>query len=175
VLAPLATEAEIAPVAAGIGLALPNAGTAWQPVSRAHVTSYLAAVGTLMLLIGLFAIAGLLISDEERRALVVPPVALGVGFVALAAMRWLEWRNTGFALEAGRLLIRTGWWRRRTLLLPLHNVQSVTLQENSLGRRFGIASLAIDVAGGQITGQRVPSLLREQASLLRSELLSAQP
>jgi membrane protein YdbS with pleckstrin-like domain len=54
-------------------------------------------------------------------------------------------------------------------------VQSVTLQENSLGRRFGIASLAIDVAGGQATGQRVPSLAREQASLLRSELLSAQP
>jgi putative membrane protein len=175
VLAPLATEAEIAPVAAGIGLTLPDAVTPWQPVSRAHVTSYLAVVGTLMLLVGLFAIAGLLISDEERSALVLPPVALGVGFVALAAMRWLEWRNTGFALEAGRLLIRTGWWRRRTLLLPLRNVQSVTLRENSLGRRFGIASLAIDVAGGQATGQRVPSLAREQASLLRSELLSAQP
>jgi putative membrane protein len=175
VLAPLGTDTEIAPVAAGIGLTLPDASTPWQPVSRAHVTSYLAVVGTLMLLVCLIAVAGLLISDEQRKALVVPSLALGVGFVALAAMRWLEWRHTGFALEAGRLLIRTGWWRRRTLLIPLRNVQSVTLQENSLGRRFGIASLAIDVAGGQAIGQRVPSLPREQASLLRLELLSAQP
>jgi uncharacterized membrane protein YdbT with pleckstrin-like domain len=54
-------------------------------------------------------------------------------------------------------------------------VQSVTLAENSLGRRFGIASLAIDVAGGRSGGQVVPSIPRDQASLLRKLLLSAQP
>ena len=46
---------------------------------------------------------------------------------------------------------------------------------NSLGRRFGIASLVIDVAGGPSGGQLVPALPKDQASLLRSELLSAQP
>nr|WP_314445797.1 PH domain-containing protein [uncultured Sphingomonas sp.] len=175
VLAPLASDAEIAPIAAEIGLSLPGPDTRWQPVSRAHVTSFLLVLGPLMLLICLAAVTSLLLAEAEERKLLVAPVALGAGFVALAAMRWLEWRRTGFAVEAERLLIRTGWWQRRTLLLPLRNVQSVTLLENSLGRRFGIASLAIDVAGGRSGGQRLPSLPREQASLLRRELLSAQP
>jgi putative membrane protein len=175
VLAPLATDAEIAPVAAGIGLAMPDPDTAWRPVSRAHVSSFLLLLGPFMLLAGLAATAILLFGDAERKQLLVAPVALGIGFVALAALRWFEWRHTGFALEAQRLLIRSGWWCRRTLILPLRNVQSVTLQETSLSRRFGIASLAIDVAGGASGGQVIPSLPREQASLLRAELLSRQP
>jgi putative membrane protein len=175
VLAPLANDAEIAPIAAAIGLALPDDETRWQPVSRAHVTSFLAFLAPLVLLIASVAVAGLLIGDAAPKFLLVPPLALGVGFVALSAMRWFEWRQTGFALEDDRLLIRTGWWCRRTLLIPLRNVQSVTLQENSLGRRFGIAALAIDVAGGRSGGQVVPSLSRDGASLLRRELLSRQP
>ena len=175
VLAPLATDEEIAPIAAGIGLAVPHAGTRWQPVSRGHVTSFLAYIGPLMLLIALASLTALLLSGAEQRALLGPPLITGGGFLMLGAMRWLEWRNTGFTLEAERLLIRTGWWKRQTLLIPLRNVQSVTLQQNSVGRYFGIATLAIDVAGGRSGGQIVPSLPRDQASLLRLELLSRQP
>ena len=128
-----------------------------------------------MLLIALASLTALLLSGAEQRALLGPPLITGGGFLMLGAMRWLEWRNTGFTLEAERLLIRTGWWKRQTLLIPLRNVQSVTLQQNSVGRYFGIATLAIDVAGGRSGGQIVPSLPRDQASLLRLELLSRQP
>jgi putative membrane protein len=175
VLAPLATDAEIDPIAAGVGLALPAGETRWRPVSPGHVSSFLALIGPLMLLIAVVGLLALLATDAEPRKLLAPPLASAMGFLILAGMRWLEWRNTGFALDAGRLLIRSGWWCRRTYLIPLRNVQSVTLQETSLGRRFGIAALAIDVAGGRAGGQIVPSLPRDQASLLRSELLSAQP
>lgn len=175
VLAPLATDEEIAPIAAGIGLAVPGAGTPWQPVSRGHVTSFLVLLGPLMLLVALVGCTALFLSDAEQHELLAPPIGASIGFLALAAMRWLEWRHTGFALEAERLLIRTGWWKRQTLLIPLRNVQGVTLQENSLGRRFGIATLAIDVAGGRSGGQIVPSLPRDQASLLRRDMLRSQP
>jgi putative membrane protein len=175
VLAPLASDEEIAPIAAGISLSIPTAETQWRPVSRAHVSSFLVLLGPMMLLIAAIGITALLIADGEPRKLLAPPVGAVIGFVALAAMRWVEWRNTGFALEAERLLIRTGCWKRKTFLIPLRNVQSITLQENSLGRRFGVATLAIDVAGGRSGGQLIPSLPRDQASLLRKELLSGQP
>lgn len=146
VLAPLATDAEIAPIVDGLRLRPPSVTTAWEPVSKAHVTSFLVAMLPLFPLL-----------------------------IVFGPLRWLEWRRTAFALEGEQLLIRTGWWQRKTLLLPLRNIQSVTVQENSLGRKFGIATLAIDVAGGRQSGQQIPSLPRNQASLLRAELLSRQP
>jgi putative membrane protein len=154
---------------------MPDQDTAWRPVSRAHVSSFLVLIGPLMLGIAAVGMAALLLSGAGTLKLLAPPVGAGIGFVALAALRWFEWRHTGFAVEPQRVLIRTGGWCRKTLLLPLRNVQSVTLHETSLSRKFGVASLAIDVAGGASGGQVIPSLPREQASLIRAELLSRQP
>jgi putative membrane protein len=145
-LAPLATPEELAPIAAEIGWRLPGEDTAWRPVSRAHVWSF------CLLLLPLF------------------PLLLLLG-----PLRWLEWRRTAFAVAEEQLLLRTGWWKRRTLLLPLRNVQSVTLRETALTRRFGVAHLVVDIAGGSALGNVIPSLPRKEASLLRAKLLSKQP
>lgn len=146
VLAPLASDEEIALIAAEIGLDLPTPETDWRPVSRAHVSSFCLALAPLFPLL-----------------------------LILGPLRWLEWRHTAFAMAGEQLLIRTGWWRRRTLLLPLANVQSLDLAENALARRFGIATLVIGTAGGSLLGHRIPSLPRKEASLLRRDLLSKQP
>ncbi|WP_300972905.1 PH domain-containing protein [Sphingomonas sp. LHG3406-1] len=176
VLAPLATTDELAPIAGEIGLALPGPDTPWRPVSKRHVGSFLAFVGPLMLLIASVSATALLLRGEPNAgASIVPPIAAGIGFLVLWGLRWLEWQRTAYAVEGQRLLIRSGWWSRKTFLIPLRNIQSVTLHENSLGRKFGIATLAIDVAGGRSTGQRIPSLPRNEASLVRTELLSRQP
>ena len=175
VLAPLATDAEIALIAAAIRLALPDGDMPWQRVSRGHMTSFLACLAPVMLMIAGVSLAALLLAGAKPIALIGPPLITGGLFLFLGLVRWLEWRNTAYALDAGRLLIRTGWWRRRTLLIPLRNVQVVTLKENSLARRFGLASLGIDIAGGHSGGQIVPSLPRDEASLLHRDLLSAQP
>ena len=144
VLAPLATWDELAPVAGELGWSLPGDATAWKRVDRAHVTLFCLAM------------------------LPVFPLLLVLG-----PLRWLEWRDTAYVREGHRLLIRTGWWRRRTVIIPLANIQTVTLTENALSRRFGIASLLIDVAGSGSGGHRLPSLPRKEASLLQAELLSS--
>ncbi|UUR06936.1 PH domain-containing protein [Sphingomonas glaciei] len=175
VLAPLATDAEIAPIADAIRLSLPREDTPWQRVSHGHLTSFLAVAGSYILL---GAVAGLLFLaalNAPAAPYAGPPAIAVAVFLLLGLLRWFEWRHTAYALEDGRLLVRTGWWSRRTLLIPLRNVQSVTLKESSLSRRFGIASLAVDIAGGRSGGQILPSLPRDQASLLHRELLSAQP
>lgn len=175
VLAPLATDAEIAVIASRLGIVMPDATTAWRQVSRGHVTSFLALIGGVMLLAAVVGLLFLAALNAPPAPYAGPPLIALAAFLALALLRWFEWRHTAYALEAGRLLVRTGWWSRRTLLIPLRNVQSVTLRESSLSRRFGIASLAVDVAGGHSGGQILPSLPRDQASLLHRDLLSAQP
>lgn len=146
VLAPLATDEELQGIGAELGWSVPGVATQWRPVSRAYVWTF------CVLLLPVF------------------PLLLLLG-----PIRWLQWRNTAWALEDGRLLIRTGWWRRRTLLLPLRNVQSVDLVETSLSRRFDTAQLVIGIAGGSLLGHRIPALPRKDASLLRRKLLSRQP
>ncbi|WP_344708987.1 PH domain-containing protein [Sphingomonas humi] len=175
VLAPLASDAEIAPIASHIGLTVPDASTPWRQVSRGYVTSALALIGIVT---GVGAVGGLLFFvalNAPLQAYAWPPLFALAGFLALGLLRWFEWRHTSYALDGERLLIRSGWWSRRTLLLPLRNVQSVTLKESSWSRRFGIASLAVDVAGGRSGGQILPALPRDQARTIRAELLSAQP
>ncbi|GAA4010673.1 PH domain-containing protein [Sphingomonas swuensis] len=146
VLAALADEAEVARIGAELGWTMPGKGTDWRRVSKAHVWSFLLLMAPLFPLLLLF-----------------------------GPLRWFEWRNTAYAVEGERLLLRTGWWQRRTLLLPLANVQSVALAETSLSRLFGVAALVVDIAGGPAGGQRIPALPRNEASLLAKELLSRQP
>jgi putative membrane protein len=184
VLAPLATDAELAVIAGELGWGLPDEGTGWRPVDKAYLWSFLALLAPVLL--ALVAVASALVTAAEageaaRRADgALPPVWLpalvGLGALALlGGLRWLEWRRTACALEGERLMIRTGWWSRRTLILPLKNVQSVGLRETALSRRFGVVHLVIDLAGGSALGNVLPSLPRKDASLLRRDLLSQQP
>ena len=88
-------------------------------------------------------------------------------------VRWLAWRRTGYVLDEDRLLIRTGWWRRRTLILPIRKIQSLDLAENFVTRWFGTASLIFGVAGGTgFSAHSIPALRRESAGELRKQLLS---
>jgi len=160
VVAPLARDDEVASILAELDWSVP--GDRWECVSRAYVWGYLLALSP-------FALAAAV-------AAIIQPLAglAGLALLAItAAARWLSWHHTGFALENGRLLIRSGWWKRRTVLLPIANVQSVDLTENAVGRRFGISALVIGVAGGGgFSGHGVPALPRERARSLRTELLT---
>jgi putative membrane protein len=191
VLAPLARWDEMEPIAATLRWRLPEETTVWRPVSRAHLWTFLSVLGPFILLLAGAAAAGLLMlpdmtaqevarsslttAERDSGGLVLIGLLCVSFFSFLAALRWLEWKRTVYALEQDRLLIRTGWWNRQTLLLPLRNVQSVDLQETALTRSFGVAHVVIGIAGGSWAGHRVPSLPRKEASLLRRELLTHQP
>jgi putative membrane protein len=190
-LAPLASLEELEPVAGELGWSLPRADAGWRPVSRAHLWSFLSVLGPFLLLVAAAAAAALLLAPDLSAAEIAKSGvttaerdqgglvligALTVGVLGLLTfLRWLEWKRTFYALEAERLLIRTGWWKRRTFLLPLRNVQTVELQESSLSRLFGVAQVVVGVAGGSVMGHRVPSLPRKEAQHLQRTLLSRQP
>jgi len=96
--------------------------------------------------------------------------------VVVIGSRALAWRTTAYAIDGDRLLVRTGWWKKRLTLLPLRRIQSITLYESFVTRRFGIASLAFGVAGGRAgRGYSVPAIPREGARGLRDRLLDVTP
>ena len=162
VLAPLARDDEIAAVLAALGWRSLPPEIAWQRVSRAHVWTLALGLAPLFLL----AIV----------ELVFIPIAGAVGVALLSgavALRWLAWRRTGFALDGDRLLVRSGWWRRRILVLPLGRIQSIDVAQSFISRWFGIAAVQFGVAGGTgLSIHRIPALASESARGLRDRLLT---
>lgn len=162
VLAPLARDDEIASVLAALGWRPLPPEIAWQQVSRAHVWTLALGLAPLFLL----AVAEL--------AFVPWAGAAGLALLSAAvALRWLAWRRTGFALDGERLIVRSGWWRRRILVLPLGRIQSIDIAQSFISRWFGIAAVQFGVAGGTgLSIHRIPALASESARGLRDRLLT---
>lgn len=162
IVAPLADEAEVATVIGELGWRPIDPDVRWIHVSAAYAWTFTLAISLLAI-------------PAAIQLLFFPLIALA-GFIAitvLIAFRWLAWRRTRYALDGDRLLVRRGWWRRQTVILPLASIQSVDLTENFISRRFGTASLLIGVAGGSgFSAHGVPALPRETARTLRAELLA---
>jgi putative membrane protein len=132
----------------------------WIRVSRAYVSTLAIGLSPFVLV----AIANFFFQ----------PLAGAIILVALAgavATRWLAWTRTGYAIDGDRLLVRTGWWKRRITILPARKIQSVDLRESFVSRVFGIASLQFGVAGGGLTGHSIPAIPRGEARKLRDRLL----
>lgn len=162
VVAPLADDQEVAAILAELRWRPIGHSIEWQGVSAAYAWVFSMAVALLLI-------------PAAIQAFFMPSLAAVtvVVIAALIAMRWLGWRRYRYALDGDRLLVRSGWWRRRLVMLPLANIQSVDLTENVLGRRFGTASLAIGVASGRgYSAHGIAALPRERARELRKSLLA---
>lgn len=182
VVAPLADDGEIATIMTAVGYR-EIASPAWRRISRAYVWALIVALSPLLLIAGLqVAVFGLLPATmnealggpggEPMRPALLTSAALLAGLLLVVALRWLDWRRYGYALDGDRLLVRSGWWRRRLRILPLRNIQSLDYRQSFVGRWFGIASLHIGVAGGGLTSHGIKALPAETARALRRDLLS---
>lgn len=161
VLAPLAREEEVDALLEELGWRPLSAGQDWQPVSSAYVWTFALGLSPLLIV-------------AAAQALFNPVTALlfTLALVVVLLVRFVAWRRTRYALDGDRLLIRTGWWRRRLLVLPVRRVQSVDYNQNFIDRWFGVASLTFGVAGGSgFSAHHVPALNVERARDLRAQLL----
>ena len=129
-------------------------------VSRRHILRSAAAR------LGPALVAILALSLWERPALLL--VAL-LPLLAVAAA--LDRRFHRYALAGDLLFVARGVWRRRLWLVPLRNVQSLSLSRGFLQRRLGLATLAIDTAGASlINAPRIVDLRADVAEALAAEI-----
>jgi putative membrane protein len=164
VLAPLATDEEVGTILDGLGWRPLSGSTDWKRVSSVYIWTLAIGLSPLLLLAVL-------------ATLQAPNFVIGIAVIAgLLVIRWRGWKRTLYALDDDRLLVRTGWWRRRTVILPLKRIQSIDLFESFVSRWFGISGLAFGVAGGSgYSAHVIPALPRETARALRQRLLVPEP
>ena len=165
-LAPLAKAEETGQILAALEWRPLPRPVDWQRVSKTFIWSFL------------FGLAPFLIAAAAVQIAFLPLLGLAWLIVPLALWlaRLLEWKRVGYALDSDRLLIRTGWWKRRTTILPLSKIQTIDLKESFVTRWFGTASLQFGVAGGTaLVGHSIPAIPREGARQLRDRLLGLQP
>jgi putative membrane protein len=160
VVAPLADDEELGTVLAAIGWQAPQS-PAWRRVSPAYVMAFGLA---------LTPIAAIALAEIAFR----PPLGLaGLGVLLIVLLvRQLAWRRYAYVLDGDRLLVRSGWWRRRIKILPIRNIQSVDYVQMFIDRWFGTAGLIIGVAGGGIGGHGIKALPAKTAREIRDQLLS---
>jgi putative membrane protein len=159
-VAPLASAEEIVRLLGELRFGGLAGVEGWKKVSPTFVT--VLAVG----LAPLFVLATI-------QAIFFPSIGIGIAALLSIAIgvRYLSWRRTRYALDRGRVLVRSGWWQARTSVLPVGNIQSIELSESFVSRWFGTASLVLGVAGGG--GHVIPALPRESARHLRNQLLTS--
>jgi putative membrane protein len=90
--------------------------------------------------------------------------ALAWGLLPLELWRaWLDHRHQGWLLTEQLVMVRTGFWRRRTVLLRRGRIQSVSAVQGPLERRHGLGHVQVAVAGAKIA---LPSIAWEEAMRL---------
>jgi putative membrane protein len=162
-LAPLATDEEADAILGEMEWRPVSGPFAWKPVSSAYVWSFALGLSPLLLVPIVFA------------ALAWPGAALAflAALILLLSSRALAWRRIGYVVDGDRLLMRSGWWRRRLAILPKARIQSVDLAENFITRWFGTATLQFGVAGGRAGTHLIPAIPSAAARALRRELLDS--
>ncbi|WP_260483344.1 PH domain-containing protein [Sphingomicrobium flavum] len=106
--------------------------------------------------------------------LLTPWAFIASGVMALlSVLTLLDWRWRRHRVDGDRFLIRSGWWRRRLVILPLAKVQSIDLKRNFIDRWFGVASIKLGVAGGGgFAAHGVEAVPARAAMDLRDQLLA---
>jgi putative membrane protein len=159
-VAPLAKPQEVASVLQEAkGLTLPAPGSL-ERVSSRHVVR--AAIRDVLVPLAL--VLGVApFKPEALLLLPLLPILLGAAF--------LRRRFHRFGVKGETLFVQSGIWRQRLWIVPVRNLQAMSLSRSFLQRRLGLASLSVDTAGAPImAGPRIVDLNLGRAHELRDEL-----
>ncbi|MBZ6496709.1 PH domain-containing protein [Natrinema longum] len=79
-------------------------------------------------------------------------------FVAVPPAAHLRYVNLGYAVGDDHLVIRTGFWKRRTTVIPYYRIQTVSTRRSIFQRRLGLASLVVDTASSRTFSWGMPTI-----------------
>lgn len=162
VLAPLAREHEVVGIVARAGLP-PFERLPLRPVAPAHILRALVLAVPLPLLV---IAAALLLTPFAWLGLILtlPPV--------LTAL--LQRRYHRYALRSGSLQVMRGVLAQRDWIVPVDNVQVVTIRQGLIQRWLGLVTVDVDTAGASLTSSpAVVDVVLEDGATLARDLAAA--
>jgi len=168
VIVPFAKMAEIAPVVAAIGLALPSGQTDWhRPSRRQIVDSALLSLIPPSLAVLATGIGGRCL--EQASQALLPVLVAFVTFVGLLAARaHFRWNHDRHAIDDQYLYVRQGWFAPRLDLALLVKLQSVEIVQGPIAQRRGYAGVQFGLAGGTLM---ISGISLERARAIRAAVL----
>ncbi len=75
-----------------------------------------------------------------------------------------------FYISNQQLIIKKGWLKKETIVVPLQKIQAVHIEESALHNILGIVKIDIDTAGSSKTEVTIDALRRPMAEALRKSL-----
>ncbi len=70
-------------------------------------------------------------------------------FAAVPPAAHLRYVHLGYYVGEDHLVIRRGFWRRRTTVIPYYRIQTVSTRRSIFQRRLGLASVVVDTASSR--------------------------
>lgn len=161
VIAPLAHRSETEAILASMDWRPLPSGNGWRRPSAAYVIIFL----VILIPFAMAAMVAILLGMWWG--------ALGLAAIGMVGFaRLFAWRRHRHVIDGDRLLIHSGWWRDKTVILPLKNIQSADISRNFIDRRFGVSHLRLGVAGGRgFSAHAVDAIPHDWAVELRARLL----
>ncbi|ELY69351.1 hypothetical protein C489_05338 [Natrinema versiforme JCM 10478] len=79
-------------------------------------------------------------------------------FAAVPPAAHLKYVHLGYFVGEDHLVIRTGFWKRRTTVIPYYRIQTVSTRRSIFQRRLGLASVAVDTASSRTFSWGTPTI-----------------
>lgn len=107
--------------------------------------------------------------DDGVNRYEIAALAFLVITVVSAVIRFLYFR---FYIEDEKLIIKSGWFKKVTKIIPLEKIQSVHIEQGPLHQVLNVVKLSIDTAGSQKAEATIDALHKTMAEALKQQLES---
>ena len=81
-----------------------------------------------------------------------------VVFLAVPPAAHLKYVHLGYYVGEDHLVVRRGFWQRRTTVIPYYRIQTVSTRRSIFQRRLGLASLVVDTASSRTFFWTTPTI-----------------
>nr|WP_255554833.1 PH domain-containing protein [Sphingomicrobium sp. B8] len=140
------------------------------PTTKGWTRPTFAYVAMFMLIMVPALVIGFAISAVE--SVWAPAVAALAVAAVLMALRLVGWMHHRYRRDGDRVLIHSGAWNQRLVILPLDRIQSVDVHRGPIDKIFGVSSMVFGVAGGKgFQHHQIVSIPSATAYALRDDLL----
>jgi putative membrane protein len=82
-------------------------------------------------------------------------------------MKYLYFR---FHIINNELIVKKGWLKKQTIVVPLQNIQTVQIDASFLHQALNVVQLSVDTAGSNKVEVKIDALKKEMAEALRHQL-----
>jgi len=107
--------------------------------------------------------------------LLILGIAIIVLLVLLVVHTILYYLNFLFYISNGEFVLKTGYFRKKTLTVPLDRIQSVNTKQNLIQQVLNVETLEIDTAGSVAKELKIHALEKSISIELQNQLRSDKP